>query len=134
MEIDIRKLLNSGITEKEVLDTVQKEINKEKAKIEEEKRKAAEIAAKNEELDGAREDLIYAVIDYLTVLGVFPKGICTNEDIEAFKDALKESENELGKLSPMMELIYDLDTTKAPKNKGTKTSDDVLMQFLKTLS
>ena len=135
---DIRKFFEAA------LQDAQSEVAAEK-KAQEAKTKACKKCGDCDELDldVYREDMIYAVLDYLTALGLIPEGIEIEEyyDIDSLIDMIKEVEEEYKAKLGFMKMFsamtkIEVDTKeKVNKKKVTEkpTADDVIAQFLKGL-
>ena len=135
---DIRKSFEAA------LQDAQSEVAAEK-KAQEAKAKTCGKCGDHDEfdLDVYREDMIYAVLDYLTALGLIPEGIEIEEyyDIDRLIDMIKEVEEEcqakigfMKMLAAMTEMEADKKEKVSEKKVAEKTSaDDVIAQFLKGL-
>lgn len=94
------------------------------------------------DLDDCREEMIYAVLDYLTALGLVPEEMeIDDEDIDHLIDMIKEVEEEykakigfMKMLSAMAKMEADKKEKVGEKKVAEKPSaDDVIAQFLKGL-
>ena len=133
---DIRKSFESA------LQDAQSEVAAEKKKAQE--AKACEKCGGCDELDldVCREEMIYAILDYLTALGLIPKNIeIEDDDIDSLIDMIKEVEEEykaklgcIKILSAMTKMEVDT-KEKVNKKKVTEkpSADDVIAQFLRGL-
>lgn len=135
---DIRKSFEAA------LQDAQSEVAAEK-KAQEAKAKACEKCGDCDELDldVCRGDMIYAVLDYLTALGLIPEDIEIEEyyDIDSLIDMIKEVEEEakanigfIKMLAAMTKMEADKKEKVSEKKVAEKPSaDDVIAQFLKGL-
>lgn len=96
------------------------------------------------DLDEAREDMVLAVIDYLTALGIMPEDMeITDEDIDTLLESLEEiKEQYKAKLNfmKMLAAMAKMDAEQSTKEKvDTKkaadksSADDIIAKFLKEL-
>ena len=133
---DIRKSFEAA------LQDAQSEVAAEKKKAQE--AKACEKCGDCDELDldVCREEMIYAILDYLTALGLIPKNIeIEDDDIDPLIDMIKEVEEEykakigfMKMLSVMAKMEADKKEKVSEKKVAEKSSADyVIAQFLKGL-
>lgn len=133
---DIRKSFETALQE------AQNEIAAEKKKAQE--AKACENCGDCDELDldVCREEMIYAILDYLTALGLIPEDMeIEDDDIDHLIDMIKEVEEEykakigfMKMLSVMAKMEADKKEKVSEKKVAEKPSaDDVIAQFLKGL-
>ena len=133
---DIRKSFEAA------LQDAQSEVAAEKKKAQE--AKACENCGNCDELDldVCREEMIYAVLDYLTALGLIPEDMeIEDDDIDHLIDMIKEVEEEykakisfMKMLSAMTKMEADKKEKVSEKKVAEKPSaDDVIAQFLKGL-
>lgn len=133
---DIRKSFEAA------LQDAQSEVAAEKKKAQE--AKACENCGDCDELDldVCREEMIYAVLDYLTALGLIPEDMeIEDDDIDHLIDMIKEVEEEykakigfMKMLSVMAKMEADKKEKVGEKKVAEKPSaDDVIAQFLKGL-
>ena len=133
---DIRKSFEAA------LQDAQSEVAAEKKKAQE--AKACEKCGDCDELDldVCREEMIYAVLDYLTALGLIPEDMeIEDDDIDHLIDMIKEVEEEykakigfIKMLSAMAKMEADKKEKVSEKKVAEKHSaDDVIAQFLKGL-
>lgn len=133
---DIRKSFEAA------LQDAQNEVSAEKKKAQE--AKACENCGDCDELDldVCREEMIYAVLDYLTALGLIPEDMeIEDDDIDHLIDMIKEVEEEykakigfMKMLSAMAKMEADKKEKVSEKKVAEKSSaDDVIAQFLKGL-
>lgn len=134
---DIRKSFEAA------LQDAQSEVAAEKKKAQE--AKACEKCGDCDELDldVCREEMIYAVLDYLTALGLIPEDMeIEDDDIDHLIDMIKEVEEEykakigfIKMLSAMAKMEADKKEKVSEKKVAEKPSaaDDVIAQFLKGL-
>lgn len=133
---DIRKSFEAA------LQDAQSEVAAEKKKAQE--AKACENCGDCDELDldVCREEMIYAVLDYLTAFGLIPEEAeIDDEDIDHLIDIIKEVEEEykakisfMKMLSAMAKMEADKKEKVSEKKVAEKPSaDDVIAQFLKGL-
>lgn len=133
---DIRKSFEAA------LQDAQSEVAAEKKKAQE--AKACENCDDCDELDldVCREEMIYAVLDYLTALGLIPENMeIEDDDIDHLIDMIKEVEEEykakigfMKMLSAMVKMEADKKEKVSEKKVAEKPSaDDVIAQFLKGL-
>lgn len=133
---DIRKSFEAA------LQDAQSEVAAEKKKAQE--AKACENCDDCDELDldVCREEMIYAVLDYLTALGLIPEDMeIEDDDIDHLIDMIKEVEEEykakigfMKMLSAMVKMEADKKEKVSEKKVAEKPSaDDVIAQFLKGL-
>ena len=133
---DIRKSFEAA------LQDAQNEVAAEKKKAQE--AKACENCGDCDELDldVYREEMIYAVLDYLTALGLIPEDMeIEDDDIDYLIDMIKEVEEEykakigfMKMLSAMAKMEADKKEKVSEKKVAEKPSaDDVIAQFLKGL-
>ena len=133
---DIRKSFEAA------LQDAQSEVAAEKKKAQE--AKACENCGDCDELDldVCREEMIYAVLDYLTALGLIPEDMeIEDEDIDHLIDMIKEVEEEykakigfMKMLSAMAKMEADKKEKVSEKKVAEKPSADyVIAQFLKRL-
>lgn len=136
---DIRKSFEAA------LQDAQNEVAAEKKK----KKKAQEAKACENcgdcdelDLDVCREEMIYAVLDYLTALGLIPEDMeIEDDDIDHLIDMIKEVEEEykakisfMKMLSAMTKMEADKKEKVSEKKVVEKSSADyVIAQFLKGL-
>lgn len=92
------------------------------------------------ELDEAREDMIYAVLDYLMALGLIPEDLeIKDEDIEHLIETIKEVEDEYKAKIGFMRMLATIAKMEGKKEekpeKGEKVdaADAIIKQFLKGL-
>lgn len=98
------------------------------------------------DLDDCREEMVYAVLDYLTALGMIPEEMeIDDDDIDSLIEIIKEVEEEYkAKISfmKMLAAMTKMEASKKEKEKEkvgdkkvtTKSSaDDIIAQFLKGL-
>lgn len=91
------------------------------------------------DLDECREDLVYAVLDYLAALGILPDDFeVDEEDIDKLLESIEEVENEYKARMGFMRMMADI--MKAGSGDGEKEKksnaddvDDVIAKFLKSL-
>lgn len=133
---DIRKSFEAA------LQDAQNEVAAEKKKAQEDK--ACEKCGDCDELDldVCREEMIYAVLDYLTALGLIPENMeIEDDDIDHLIDMIKEVEEEykakisfIKMLSAMTKMEADKKEKVSEKKVAEKPSADyVIAQFLKGL-
>ena len=133
---DIRKSFEAA------LQDAQSEVTAEKKKAQE--AKACEKCGDCDELDldVCREEMIYAVLDYLTALGLIPEDMeIEDDDIDHLIDMIKEVEEEykakigfIKMLSAMAKMEADKKEKVSEKKVAEKSSADyVIAQFLKGL-
>jgi predicted molibdopterin-dependent oxidoreductase YjgC len=133
---DIRKSFEAA------LQDAQSEVAAEKKKAQE--AKACKNCGDCDELDldVCREEMIYAVLDYLTALGLIPEDMeIEDDDIDHLIDMIKEVEEEykakigfVEMLSVMAKMEADKKEKVSEKKVAEKPSaDDVIAQFLKGL-
>lgn len=133
---DIRKSFEAA------LQDAQSEVATEKKKAQE--AKACEKCGDCDELDldVCREEMIYAVLDYLTALGLIPEDMeIEDDDIDHLIDMIKEVEEEykakisfIKMLSAMTKMEADKKEKVSEKKVAEKPSADyVIAQFLKGL-
>ena len=133
---DIRKSFEAA------LQDAQSEVAAEKKKAQE--AKACEKCGDCDELDldVCREEMIYAVLDYLTALGLIPEDMeIEDDDIDHLIDMIKEVEEEykakisfIKMLSAMTKMEADKKEKVSEKKVAEKPSADyVIAQFLKGL-
>ena len=133
---DIRKSFEAA------LQDAQSEVAAEKKKAQE--AKACENCGDCNELDldVCREEMIYAVLDYLTALGLIPEDMeIEDDDIDHLIDMIKEVEEEykakisfMKMLSAMAKMEADKKEKVSEKKVVEKSSADyVIAQFLKGL-
>ena len=134
---DIRKSFEAA------LQDAQNEVAAEKKKKAQEA-KACENCGDCDELDldVCREEMIYAVLDYLTALGLIPEDMeIEDDDIDHLIDMIKEVEEEykakigfMKMLSAMAKMEADKKEKVSEKKVAEKSSADyVIAQFLKGL-
>lgn len=93
------------------------------------------------ELDEAREDMIYAVLDYLTALGLIPEDLeIEDDDIDTLIESIKEVENEFKAKIGFMRMLADIarmkeaeKEEKPAQDKKVDAADVIIKQFLKGL-
>lgn len=93
------------------------------------------------ELDEAREDMIYAVLDYLTALGLIPEDLeIEDDDIDTLIESIKEVENEFKAKIGFMRMLADIarmkeaeKEEKPAQDKKVDAADAIIQQFLKGL-
>lgn len=133
---DIRKSFEAA------LQNAQNEVAAEKKKAQEDK--ACEKCGDCDELDldVCREEMFYAVLDYLTALGLIPENMeIEDDDIDHLIDMIKEVEEEykakisfIKMLSAMTKMEADKKEKVSEKKVAEKPSADyVIAQFLKGL-
>ena len=133
---DIRKSFEAA------LQDAQSEVAAEKKKAQE--AKACEKCGDCDklDLDVCREEMIYAVLDYLTALGLIPEDMeIEDDDIDHLIDMIKEVEEEykakigfMKMLSAMAKMEADKKEKVSEKKVAEKSSADyVIAQFLKGL-
>ena len=136
---DIRKSFESA------LQDAQSEVAAEK-KAQEAKAKACEKRGDGNcdelDLDVCREEMIYAILDYLTALGLIPEDMeIKDNDIDHLINITKEIEKEYkAKLSfmKMFSTMFKMEAGKKEKVSEKRviertSADDVIAQFLKGL-
>lgn len=90
-------------------------------------------------LEDAREDMVIAVIDYLTALGILPGDLeITDEDVDHLIDGIKEIEEEFKARIGLMQLMTMVIKPKKDKTSKKETADessidDAIARFLKSL-
>lgn len=136
---DIRKSFEAA------LQDAQSEVAAEKRRHKKaQEAKACETCGDCDELDldVCREEMIYAVLDYLTALGLIPEDMeIEDDDIDHLIDMIKEVEEEykakigfMKMLSAMAKMEADKKEKVSEKKVAEKPSaDDVIAQFLKGL-
>lgn len=133
---DIRKSFEAA------LQDAQSEVAAEKKKAQEAKDCEKCGDCDELDLDVCREEMIYAVLDYLTALGLIPEEMeIDDEDIDHLIDMIKEVEEEykakigfMKMLSAMAKMEADKKEKVSEKKVAEKPSaDDVIAQFLKGL-
>lgn len=134
---DIRKSFEAA------LQDAQSEVAAEKKKAQE--AKACEKCGDCDELDldVCREEMIYAVLDYLTALGLIPEDIEIEEyyDIDRLIDVIKEVEKEYKVEIDFMKMLEAMNKIEADKKEKVSkkkvveksSADYVIAQFLKRL-
>lgn len=94
------------------------------------------------DLDDCREEMIYAVLDYLTALGLIPEDMeIEDDDIDHLIETIKEVEEEYKAKIGFMKMLAAMAKMEAGKKEkvGGKeiaekpSADDVIAQFLKGL-
>lgn len=99
------------------------------------------------DLDEAREDMVLAVIDYLTALGIMPEDMeITDEDIDTLLESLEEIEEQykaklnfmkmlaaMAKMDAEQSTKEKVDTKKATDKSSAPSADDIIAKFLKEL-
>lgn len=99
------------------------------------------------DLDEAREDMVLAVIDYLTALGIMPEDMeITDEDIDTLLTSLEEIEEQykaklnfmkmlaaMAKMDAEQSTKEKVDTKKAADKSSAPSADDIIAKFLKEL-
>ena len=97
----------------------------------ERQKKESELEKKAKRLDGARADVVIAIVQYLETLGILEDGMITEEEFEQFKDTLVELEPELlhvAKLETQLSKVMDRG------QKETNKAVDPLDDFLRSIS
>ena len=133
---DIRKSFEAA------LQDAQSEVAAEKKKAQE--AKACENCGDCDELDldVCREEMIYAVLDYLTALGLIPEDMeIEDDDIDHLIDMIKEVEEEYKTKISFMKMLLAMAKMEADKKEKVSekkvaekpSADYVIAQFLKGL-
>ena len=133
---DIRKSFEAA------LQDAQSEVAAEKKKAQE--AKACENCGDCDELDldVCREEMIYAVLDYLTALGLIPEDMeIEDDDIDHLIDMIKEVEEEYKAKIGFIKMLLAMAKMEADKKEKVSekkvaekpSADDVIAQFLKGL-
>ena len=133
---DIRKSFESA------LQDAQSEVAAEKKKAQ--KAKAYEKCEDYPELnlEICREDMIFAVLDYLIVLGLIPEDMeIEADDIDHLIDTIKEVEEEYKAKISFMKMLSAMAKMEADKKEEISkkkviekpSADDIIAQFLKGL-
>ena len=139
---DIRKSFESALQNAQSEVAAEKKAQEAKAKA-----KACEKCGDGNcdelDLDVCREEMVYAILDYLTALGLIPEDIeIKDDDIDHLINMTKEIEEEYkAKLSfmKMFSTMFKMEVSKKEKVgekrvvKRPSAADDVIAQFLKGL-
>ena len=133
---DIRKSFEAA------LQDAQSEVAAEKKKAQEAKACEKRGDCDDLDLDVCREEMIYAVLDYLTALGLIPEDMeIEDDDIDHLIDMIKEVEEEYKAKIGFMKMLSAMAKMEADKKEKVNekkvaekpSADDVIAQFLKGL-
>lgn len=147
--LSLADALRDGVSLEDIRKSFEAALQDAQSEVAAEKKKAQEAKACKKcgdcdelDLDVCREEMIYAVLDYLTALGLIPEDIeIEDDDIDHLIDMIKEIEEEykakigfMKMLSAMAKMEVDKKEKVSEKKVAEKPSaDDVIAQFLKGL-
>lgn len=136
---DIRKSFESALQDAQSEVAAEKKAQEAKAKTCE---KCGDGNCDELDLDVCREEMVYAILDYLTALGLIPKDMeIEDNDIDHLINMTKEIEEEYKAKLSFMKMFSTMFKMEAGKKEkvGEKrvversSADDVIAQFLKGL-
>ena len=87
--MDIKQMLQNGSSPEDLKAALDRQITQAMDEIREEKKAAAAEEVKNIEIKETRENLIDALLDYLTALGLFEDTGIEDEDFDEIAEILK---------------------------------------------
>ena len=147
--LSLADALRDGVSLEDIRKSFEAALQDAQSEVAAEKKKAQEAKACENcddcdevDLDVCREEMIYAVLDYLTALGLIPEDMeIEDDDIDHLIDMIKEIEEEykakigfMKMLSAMAKMEADKKEKVSEKKVAEKSSaDDVIAQFLKGL-
>ena len=148
--LSLADALRDGISLENIRKSFEAALQDAQSEVAAEKKKKAQEAKACEkcgdcdelDLDVCREEMIYAVLDYLTALGLIPEDMeIEDDDIDHLIDMIKEVEEEykakigfMKMLSAMTKMEVDKKEKVSEKKVVEKSSADyVIAQFLKGL-
>ena len=109
MIMNVKEMLESGISPDELRNKLEEEIND----------------ALKEDIDKVRYNLIDAAIAYMRAMGWIDEDI-SEEDKKEFVNVLREAEDELNMYAEIVKMMIK-------KAEKEETSDDIIRKFLKRL-
>lgn len=119
--MDIKQMLQNGSSPEDLKAALDRQITQAMGEIREEQKAAAVAEAKNIEVEETRENVIDALLDYLTALGVFDNdedNVDLDEIAEGLNDELKKAEKTI---LATFNMLKDFDCL----SKGKKTEKKV---------
>ena len=148
--LSLADALRDGVSLEDIRKSFEAALQDAQSEVAAEKKKKAQEAKACEncgdcdelDLDVCREEMIYAVLDYLTALGLIPEDMeIEDDDIDHLIDMIKEVEEEykaklgfMKMFSIMAKMETDTKEKVSEKKVAEKPSaDDVIAQFLKGL-
>ena len=147
--LSLADALRDGASLEDIRKSFEAALQDAQSEVAAEKKKAQEVKACEKcgdcdelDLDVCREEMIYAVLDYLTALGLIPEDMeIEDDDIDHLIDMIKEVEEEykakigfMKMLSAMAKMEADKKEKVSEKKVAEKSSADyVIAQFLKGL-
>ena len=147
--LSLADALRDGVSLEDIRKSFEAALQDAQSEVAAEKKKAQEAKACGKcgdcdelDLDVCREEMIYAVLDYLTALGLIPEDMeIEDDDIDHLIDMIKEVEEEykakidfIKMFSAMAKMEADKKEKVSEKKVAEKPSaDDVIAQFLKGL-
>lgn len=111
--MNVREMLESGISPDELRNKLEEEINDAQASI------------VKEDIDKVRYNLVDAAIAYMRAMGWIDEDI-SEEDKKEFVNVLREAEDELNMYAEIVKMMIK-------KAEKEETSDDIIRKFLKNL-
>lgn len=122
--MDIKQMLQNGSSPEDLKAALDCQITQAMGEIREEQKAAAIAEAKNIEVEETRENVINALFDYLTALGVFNDDEFDSDDLD---DLAKELTDELKKeektILATFNMLKDFDCFSTGKKTEKKVKD-----------
>ena len=118
--MDIKQMLQNGSSPEDLKAALDRQITQAMGEIREEQKAAAIAEAKNIEIEETRENVIDALLDYLTALGVFDNdedNIDLDEIAEDLNDEFKKAEKTI---LATFNMLKDFDWFLKDKDKKTE--------------
>ena len=112
----VKEMLQKGMTPEDIQKQIQNEIDiaqgeiaaeKTKARLAEEEKKKQE--AKKSEIEEARLEMLDAMIDYLSLIGVISDDDIDDEDIDALDEILINIEENVDFIKPVLDSFVKFD-------------------------
>lgn len=119
--MDIKQMLQNGSSPEDLKAALDRQITQAMGEIREEQKAAAIAEAKNIEVEETRENMIDALLDYLTALGVFDNdedNVDLDEIAEGLNDELKKAEKTI---LATFNMLKDFDCLSKTKDKEDKS-------------
>lgn len=125
---DLREALRAGADPEKMIEDFATQLAQAKCEIE------AEKAAVNLDLDESRANVVQAIIEYIVALGVAPASMLNDTDFkDSIVEALEEAEEEVVRIKPFLDLVFDLKKDTKEENKKERSADEIIENFLKTI-